>query len=154
MGCTNVYEAIPPAQNPLFIESLEEAIAALAPVVGGKKKLAALLRPDLEDSGTAHKWLLEWLSEAEDRRAVFHAKHLILAIKIAAKHDVHFIKHWLDRSTGYVPTGIAPIKTNSQKRAERMGQITAEYKRLADEDAADREQQLKELRRDLRAIIS
>jgi hypothetical protein len=137
MGCTNVYETIRPAQNPLFIETLEEAIAALAPVVGGKKKLAAMLRPELDDPSTAHKWLLEWLSEAEDRRAVFHAVHLIRAIKIAKDHHVHFVKHWLDASTGYEPTLPAPVKTKAQERATRMTQLVTEFSRLADEQAAE-----------------
>ncbi len=142
-GCTNVYEAIRPAQNPLFIESLEEAIAALAPVVGGKKKLAALLRPDLEDVSTAHKWLLEWLSESEDRRAVFHAVHLIRAIKIAKDNNVHFVKHWLDQHTGYEPTGVAPVRTKSQERADKMSRLVNEFRRLADEHAAEVNHNLK-----------
>jgi hypothetical protein len=137
MGCTNVYEPIRPAQNPLFLESLEDAIGQLAAVVGGKKKLAAMLRPELDDPSTAHKWLLEWLSEAEDRRAVFHAVHLIRAIKIAKDHHVHFLKHWLDESTGYVPTPEKPIKSESQKRADRMRVLVDEFKRLADEQAAE-----------------
>jgi hypothetical protein len=143
MGCTNVYESIRAAQNPLFIESLEEAIAALAPVVGGKKKLAAMLRPDLEDVSTAHKWLLEWLSESEDRRAVFHAVHLIRAIKIARDNHVHFLKHWLDDYTGYERTSIAPAKTEDQKRAEEMERLVARIRALADEAAAKQSPTLK-----------
>lgn len=137
MGCTNVYESIRAAQNPLFIESLEEAIAALAPVVGGKKKLAAMLRPDLDDESTAHKWLLEWLSEAPDRRAVFHAVHLIRAIKVAKDNHVHFLKHWLDDYTGYERTSVAPPKTKNQARVERMERLLAEFRTLADEEAAE-----------------
>jgi hypothetical protein len=138
-----VYESIRAAQNPLFIESLEEAIAALAPVVGGKKKLAAMLRPDLDDVGTAHKWLLDWLSEAEDRRAVFHAVHLIRAIKIAHDNHVHFLKHWLDDSTGYERTSVAPAKTEDQKRAEEMERLVARIRTLADEAAAKQSPNLK-----------
>jgi hypothetical protein len=102
-----------------------------------------LLRPDLDDPGTAHKWLLEWLSESEDRRAVFHAKHLIRAIQIAKEHNVHFVKHWLDTATGYVPTSVAPVKTKGQERADKMAKLVAEFRRLADEHAADVNQHLK-----------
>lgn len=130
-----MYEAIRATQSPLFIESLEEAIAALAPVVGGKKKLAVLLRPN-EDDATAYKWLLEALSADPDRRAVFKAKHLLLAIKIAREHNVHFLKHWVDDFTGYERTQVAPKLTEAQKLAVRRVQLAQELLQIADEEAA------------------
>lgn len=141
-----MYESIRATQNPLFIESMEEAVTALAAAIGGKKKLAVLLRPDIEDEATAHKWLIEVLSANPDRRAVFHASHLIRACRIARDNNVHFLKHWFDEATGYKPSEIASAKTPEQEMAARGQALVRAFQNWADEAAAQQENALTETR--------
>jgi len=108
---------------------------ALAAACGGKKVFAAMLRPDLEaEPDRAHRWFLDALNH--DRRTEFHAEHLRRACRIGREHDCHILKHWLDDSTGYQRSAIAPARTPQQELAAKMRQLADQYGRLADEHAA------------------
>lgn len=136
-------------QEPLFVESLEEAIEATARACGGKKQFACALRPDLEDEpDKAHRWLLDALNS--DRRTEFHVDHLRRACTIARKHGCHILKHWFDDATGYERTGVAPSKTPRQELAEKMQRALDDFRRLADEDAAIRKAEAGEYLRTVR----
>ena len=128
-------------QQPLFVETLEEAIEATAAACGGKKLFAIALRPELEEEPErAHRWLLDALNP--DRRTEFHATHLIRACRIAAKYECHVLKRWFDEATGY-----APEKTPQQKLAERRLALANELKLLADKEAElEREEAARQLR--------
>lgn len=141
-----MYESIRAGQTPLFIESMEEAVSSLAAAIGGKKKLAVLLRPDIDDETTAHKWLIEVLSANPDRRVVFHAAHLIRACRIARDHNVHFLKHWFDEATGYKPSEIASAKTPEQEMAARGQALVRAFQNWADEAAAMNDNHVTEMR--------
>ena len=122
-------------QEPLFVESLEEAFEALAAACGGKKAFACELRPDLADEPEkAHRWLLDALNP--DRRTEIHAEHLKRACAIGRKHRCHVLKHWFDDATGYERTHEAPQKTAAQVIAEKRLRLAEELKALADEEAA------------------
>jgi hypothetical protein len=123
------------AQQPLFIDSLEEAIEATAVACGGKKAFAAKLRPDLaEDPERAHRWLLDALNP--DRRTELHADHLRRACIVAREHNCHILKHWFDLAVGYRPTDPAPARTEMQKIAARRLELAREMAQLADDEAA------------------
>lgn len=122
-------------QGILFVESLEEAVEAVAMACGGKKHFASLLRPDLSDEPEkAHRWLLDALNA--DRRTEFHAEHLRRACRIAREHGCHILKHWFDDATGYERTDVAPGKTKRQELADKYQRAAEEIKQLADELAA------------------
>ncbi len=127
-------ESIRTRQEPLFVESLEEAVEATAAVCGGKKAFACELRPDLADEPEkAHRWLLDALNP--DRRTELHVDHFRRACRIAATHDCHILKHWFDDATGYERGGIAPKLTERQKlaraRLEKARELSAIEDRLA-----------------------
>src|SRR5690606_16062079 len=135
-GCPNVSDTIRTKQERLFIETLEDAVEALAAAVGGKKELACIMRPDLaDDPEAARRWLLDALNS--DRRTELHAIHIIRACKHGAKAGVHILKHWFDDATGYTRTDVVPAQTEAQKRARRMRELLDEFARLADEEAAE-----------------
>jgi hypothetical protein len=117
-------------QNPLFVESLEEAIAATAMACGGKKAFACELRPDLSDEpDKAHRWLLDALNS--DRRTEIHAAHLVRACKIGRQHGCHILKHWLDDAAGYHRSGVAPKKSEHEILAAELQQIASRATEIA-----------------------
>lgn len=140
-------ESIRTGQQPLFIESLEEAVTTTAAVCGGKKAFACVMRPDLaDDPEAALRWLLDALNP--DRRTELHVKHVLRGCAYArAEYDCHILKHWLDRAAGYEPTDPASPLTPRQRIAQRRLQNAAEAKKLADEEAAlDRADGMREIR--------
>lgn len=128
-------ESIRTGQQPLFIESVEEAVEATAAVCGGKKALACVMRPELaDDPDAAGKWLLDALNP--DRREALHIKHVMRAcIYAREKYDCHVLKHFLDHATGYLPTEEANELTPRQRIARRRVQLATAAQELADEEA-------------------
>jgi hypothetical protein len=123
-------------QPPLFIETMEEAFEATAAICGGKKAFACKLRPDLaDDPEAAHRWFLDALNP--DRRTELHVIHMKRACVVAREYGCHILKHWFDGAVGYEKTNPATAKSKGQVRAERMGELASEFKRLADEQAAE-----------------
>lgn len=115
-------ESIRTRQEPLFVETLEEAMEATAMACGGKKAFACLLRPDLADEPEkAHRWLLDALNT--DRRTELHADHLRRACRVAREQGCHILKHWFDDATGYIRTGVAPVKTQHELLASELQRI-------------------------------
>lgn len=128
-------ESIRTGQQPLFIESLEEAVEATAAVCGGKKALACVMRPDLrDDPEAAHRWLLDALNA--DRRTELHVKHVLRGCVYARDaFDCHILKHWLDRAMGYEESDVASDLTPRQRIARRRMALAEAQKKLADEEA-------------------
>lgn len=140
-------ESIRTGQQPLFIDTLEEAVEATAAVCGGKKALACAMRPELaDDPEAAGRWLLDALNK--DRREVLHVKHLLRAcIYARERYDCHILKHFVDASTGYGPSDPADELTPRQRIARRRVQLAADQQRLADEEAElDRLDSMREIR--------
>jgi len=139
-------ESIRTQQEPLFVESLEEAIEATAMACGGKKAFACAVRPDLEDEPEkAHRWLLDCLNG--DRRTELHPNQVIRACRIGRENGCHILKHWIDDATGYERARVAPAKTPEQDLAEKMRKAAADFSRLADEHAAiERQRAVREIR--------
>lgn len=140
-------ESIRTGQQPLFIETLEEAVEATAAVCGGKKAFACVMRPDLaDDPEGARKWLLDALNP--EHRTQLHIKHALRGcVHARAKYDCHILKHWFDRAAGYEPTEPASAMTPRQKIAARRTMLAAHYQQLADDEAElDRAESMREIR--------
>lgn len=140
-------ESIRTGQQPLFIETKEEAIEATAAVCGGKKALACAMRPDMaDDPDAAGRWLLDALNP--ERRSEIHLTHVLRAIVYARdKYDCHILKHWLDRATGYSPTDPASELTPRQRIARRRVALAEAQRELADEEAElDRTETMADIR--------
>jgi hypothetical protein len=119
-------------QPPLFVESLADAVHALAMMCGGWKGLACQLKPELaEDPEKAGRWLSDALND--DRREVLHADHLIRALKIGRAADCHVLKHWLDESTEYEKSQPAESKPPMTLLSERLQRLTDEISRTTQE---------------------
>lgn len=115
-------ETIRTRQEPLFVESFEDAIEATAMACGGKKKFAIAMRPDLDDDpDAAGRWLSDALNP--DRRQEIHSAHLMRALKFARQHGCHILKHWLDDASGYERTRVAPKKSESELLASELQRI-------------------------------
>lgn len=131
-------------QEPLFIESQEEAFEATAIRCGGKKEFACALRPDLADEPEkALRWFLDALNP--DRRTELHVEHLKRGCKKAAEHGCHILKHWFDDATGYERTGIAPQKTEYEELAAELGRLASK--------ASDTARRLGEIERQQAAAV-
>ena len=107
----------------LFIESREEAVAALAQRIGGKKKLASLMYPALPVD-QAHRMLLAKLDEG--RREVLSADDWDRICVVGREHDCHVAKWWQDDRCGYQRTNpTEPIDHDEQlvERIERAAEI-------------------------------
>ncbi len=136
-------EPIRTRQTPLFIESLEEAIEALAMACGGKKSFACELRPDLADEpDKAHRWLLDALNS--DRRTELHAAHLVRALKIGRRHNCHVLKKWLDDEARYEHGAPKHERSKYEVVAEEFQKLAAQLADKASTLAAlEREENIK-----------
>ena len=103
-------------QEPLWVDTFEDAVVALAKAVGGKKKLATMLRPN-KDPDEAATWLSDCLNpdrphklERDDYRNLF---------KIGHEHACHIVLFYFTDDAGYSrPSPIEPEDESAElKRA-------------------------------------
>ena len=99
-------------QEPLFLESIYDALRAIVEHSGGAKVVGHRLFPSKspEDSRVA---LLNALSPARPEK--LDPEQVIHLLSIGREAGFHAAKHWLDAETGYVPTDPADPDT---ERAE------------------------------------
>lgn len=121
-------------QEPLFFEDFRGSIRHLVGALGGPKKVGAMLRPQLSVQAAAN-WVNDCLSETRDSKFDFEDLSMILAE--GRKRGIHCAMWQLADETGYTHPTIAPLKTRNQERAERMERLLAEFRHLADEEAAE-----------------
>jgi hypothetical protein len=121
-------------QEPLFFEDFRGAIRHLVGGLGGPKKVGSMLRPQLSAQAAAN-WVNDCLSETRDSKFDFEDLSMLLAE--GRKRGIHCAMWQLSDETGYTHPTIAPLKTRNQERAERMERLLAEFRHLADEEAAE-----------------
>jgi hypothetical protein len=121
-------------QEALFFEDFRGAIRHLIGALGGPKKVGAILRPTLPVQ-TAVNWINDCLSTSRDSK--FDFEDIVTLLAEGRKRGVHCATWQLSDETGYTRPSIAPPKTRNQERAERMEKLLAEFKHLADEEAAE-----------------
>lgn len=113
----------------LFVESLSDAVLAVAMHVGGKKRLAVLIRPELEDEpDTAARWLLNALDD--EHNTAFHAHHLQRAMRIGREAGCDVLAAYVNESTGYEAPRQAAIKSARLRLLERQADIAVEQARI------------------------
>jgi hypothetical protein len=93
-----------------------------------------MLRPQLSAQAAAN-WVNDCLSETRDSKFDFEDLSMLLAE--GRKRGIHCAMWQLADETGYAHPTIAPLKTRNQERAERMERLLAEFRHLADEEAAE-----------------
>lgn len=121
-------------QEPLFYEDFRGAMRHLIGALGGPKKVGALLRPALP-MHSAVNWVNDCLNPNRDSKFAYEDVSRLLAEGRA--RGVHCAMWQLCDEAGYTRPSIAPAKTKNQERAERMERLLAEFRHLADEEAAD-----------------
>lgn len=137
-------------QLPLVIETLPEAVHALAMQTGGWKALACVMRAELaDDPDTAGRWLSDALNP--DRREVLHADHLRRALRYGRERGCHVLMLWLCDDLSYQQPDPVAAKSPRQQLAEKMRRIADEFQATVVE--VDRLEQLDAIHqvRELRA---
>lgn len=100
------------AQQPLWVDSFEDAVGALARVVGGKKKLAAMLRPN-KDPDDAATWLSDCLNP--DRPHKFERDDYRNLFKIGREFSCHVVLYYFTDDAGYSRAN--PIEPEDERAA-------------------------------------
>lgn len=90
-----------PAQPPLFVETVYDALKGIVAALGGAKTVGARLWP-AKSVDDARKLLLDCLNP--DRPEKLDAEQLVMLFRLAREADFHVAKHWLDAETGYQPS--------------------------------------------------
>jgi hypothetical protein len=121
-------------QHELFYENFRGALAYAVKWLGGCAAVGKALWPGLSAKQAESK-LSDCLSE--DRATKLDLEEIAQILMMARERGLHCAMNQLCREAGYADPAIAPMKTKDQERAERMTAIVAEFKRLADEAAAE-----------------
>jgi hypothetical protein len=90
-----------PAQPPLFVETVYDALKAIVAALGGPKTVGARLWP-AKSVDDARKLLLDCLNP--DRSEKLDPEQVVMLFRLAREADFHLAKHWLDSETGYMPS--------------------------------------------------
>ncbi len=109
-------------QEELFIESEESAVEALAQRIGGLKKLASMMYPDLLIDD-AHKLLLNKINPKN--RAVFSSEDSRQAKRVGAQLDCHIYKWWCDDKVGYQRSQTLEPQDSDEELVQRMEDAAA-----------------------------
>lgn len=87
-------------QEPLFHESIEDALRAAVAAMGGYKKVGAAMRPEMA-ADRAGNWLRDALSEG--RREVLDPSQLLWLLRAARQAGYHGAMAFIDADCGYAP---------------------------------------------------
>lgn len=85
-------------QEPLFHESLEDALRAAVAALGGFKKVGAAMRPELV-ADRAGNWLRDCLTDG--RREVLDPPQVLWLMRAARQAGYHGVMTYLSRECGY-----------------------------------------------------
>jgi hypothetical protein len=120
-------------QDPLFHDDFNDALANAVKALGKQEVVARQLwGPSKPRAG---QYLSDCLNR--DREAKFSIQEIVELLKMFRAKGIHWAMHALCEEVGYSNPDIVPLKTKGQERAEQMAQLVAEFKRLADEQAAE-----------------
>ena len=112
-------------QQPLFVDSFEDAVTALSQQVGGKKKLATMLRPN-KDPDDAATWLSDCLNP--ERNHKFDRDDYRNLFRIGRESACHIVMYYFTDDAGYSrPLPIEP----EDERAALQREYIAAVERLA-----------------------
>ena len=124
-------------QDELFYDDFRSAIRHLIDALGRPKRVGALLRPNWPMQ-RATDWVNDCLNPNRDTK--FDLEDISALLKAGRERGIHCALWQLCDETGYTHPAIAPTKTPNQERAEKMAHLLAEFRRLADEEAAEKHQ--------------
>jgi hypothetical protein len=124
-------------QEALFYEDFRGALRHLVGALGGPKKVGAMLRPALPIHAAVN-WVNDCLNPNRDTK--FDYEDISKLLTEGRVRGIHCAMWQLADETGYTRPTIAPAKTRNQERAERMDRLLAEFRHLADEEAAEANQ--------------
>lgn len=97
-------------QEPLFHDSIEDALRAAVAAMGGYKKVGAAMRPELP-ADRAGNWLRDALSES--RREVLDPPQLLWLLRAARQAGYHGAMGFIDAECGYAPP--QPIEPEDER---------------------------------------
>jgi hypothetical protein len=83
---------------PLFFDSTSDALRAIVQVLGGYKKVAAQMRPELP-ADTAAKWLTDCLNP--ERREKLDPDQFLLLLRLARQAGYHQSMAYVASEVGY-----------------------------------------------------
>lgn len=77
-----------------------DALDAVVHALGGYKKVAVMLRPELDQKpNAAAQWLRDCLNQEKPER--LNPDQVFMLLRIARAADYHAAKHWMDAELGY-----------------------------------------------------
>jgi hypothetical protein len=122
-------------QDPLFHEDFRDALRHAIKALGGYEAVAVDLWPTKAGN---RKAAATWLSDClnPERPAKLDLEDLVKILEMARAAGIHCAMHRLCDEIGYARAEIAPARTPRQELVDRMERCLAEFKRLADEEAA------------------
>lgn len=103
-------------QEPLFFDDWRDALRHVIAALGGPKRVAAQMRPDLKPDHAA-RWLMDCLNA--DRREHLNPDQLMHLLRIARQHGMHGGMDYIAEDCGYRrPTPIDPADAADALRRE------------------------------------
>lgn len=120
-----------PEQQPLFFDSIHDAVGSVVQTMGGKKKVAPLLWPHLKPE-SAYTRLAHCLSDEFPEK--LSPEELLFLIGQGRQIGCHAILAYLSQEGGYAPpVPIDPLDETDQLRREirdGLNKLTRMYERL------------------------
>lgn len=109
-------------QVPLFSEDMHEALRALIAALGGAKKVAAQMRPDLpaDDAG---RWLSKCLDS--DRPEKLSLTQLLWLLRAGHDAGCHVAMQFLAAEAGYSATPIEPVDERAALERQFVSSVRA-----------------------------
>ena len=121
-------------QSPLFFESPHEALAHVVSVLGGAKKVGAMMRATDLSVDAAARWVLDCLNP--DRPAQFHPSQVIFLLRAARVAGDHAAMQWWASECGYRAEAVEPedeaaeLKRKFIESAATMAKLAARIETL------------------------
>lgn len=121
-------------QDKLWYEDAGAALSQAVIVLGGCAAVGKRLWPS-KPVKQAEQKCANCLNPAHDWK--FDLDEIVSILRWAREEGAHFAMHKICEQAGYGEPQLAPLKTHNQLRAERMERLLAEFRHLADEEAAE-----------------
>lgn len=108
-----------------------DALTGVVHALGGHKKVACLLRPELKDKPEqAGQWLRDCLNA--EKRERLNPDQVFMLLRMARESDYHAAKHWLDSELGYEQGRPINPKDEAVRLHERGADLVRELRVITD----------------------
>lgn len=121
-------------EMPEMYDSVLDVLAAAVKVLGGTKKVGALLRPEL-DSEAGGTWLRDCLNP--HRRERLMLEQVLLLLRLSRRAGFHAAMDWIAMDAGYqahpidVPAQMADLQRQFAETARAQSELVQRMERLA-----------------------